>query len=248
MTKQDIYTTLIQSGMTPSGAFGMMGNWKCESGLEANRLQGDFSSFRTLSKNYVARATNGDMSKEEFCRAIGFGLAQWTFHTRKAALWDHWKASGKPLDDPIMQTQFAIAELKKDYRNLWDLLCTNNDLYTCTKEICVVYERPAHNNIEQRFTAAVALKAELSSVEDKTPEKPSSSHETYWPPRMICQGMEGDDVAVLQSLLKARGYTVDITGKFDVRTKNMVIAYQSQSGLDQDGIVGPLTWKSLLSC
>ena len=49
MSKQDIYTTLIQSGMTQEAVFGMMGNMKCESGLEAGRVQGDFSPFMLIS-------------------------------------------------------------------------------------------------------------------------------------------------------------------------------------------------------
>lgn len=62
--KQDIYKTLIQSGMTQAGALAMMGNMMCESGLEANRVQGDFSPFRTVSRSYTARVNNGSISRE----------------------------------------------------------------------------------------------------------------------------------------------------------------------------------------
>ena len=224
--------------------FGMMGNWKCESGLEANRVQGDFSSFRTVSKSYTARVDNGSIGREEFGRAgIGYGLAQWTFYSRRFALFDFWKDYGGSIGDPVMQCKFAVAELKKDYRNLWQELCRQgNDLYTCTKLICEQYERPAHNNIDQRFTAAVSLKAELA---DTPAAEPEPVKEIYWPPRVICQGMKGDDVAVLQSVLKARGYSCDITGEFDLRTRNNTIAFQSQNQLDQDGIAGPLTFGKL---
>lgn len=247
MSKQDIYKALRQSGMTEAAAFAMMGNMQCESGLEAGRLQGDFSSFRTLSKSYVQRVTNHTISKESFCRdGLGFGLCQHTFHSRKRALFEWWEASGKPLDDPVMQCEFIVAELKKDYRNLWLELCrSGNDLYTCTKLICEQYERPAHNNIDQRFTAAVSLKAELAETPVSSEPEPIKQ-ETYWPPRMICKGMSGDDVAVLQALLKARGFTCEITGEFNVQTHNMIIAFQSQNSLDQDGIAGPKTWSRLL--
>lgn len=246
MSKQTIYNALIQSGMTREAALGMMGNMMCESGLEPNRLQGDFNAFRTVSKSYVARVTSGNINRDSFARdGQGFGLVQHTYYSRKYALYDWWKQSGKALDDPVMQCQFIVAELKKDYRNLWELLVSSHDLYTCTKEICVVYERPAHNNIDQRFTAAVSLKAELTDTPAPEPE-PEPAEESYWPPRMICKGMAGDDVTVLQALLKARGFTCDITGEFDTATHNLTIAYQSQNQLEQDGIVGPKTWASLL--
>lgn len=248
MSKQIIYTTLIQSGMTREAALGMMGNMKCESGLEAGRLQGDFSAFRTTSKSYVARVTNGDISRDSFARdGYGFGLVQHTYYSRKYALYDWWKQSGKALDDPVMQCQFIVAELKKDYHNLWDLLVSSHDLYTCTKEVCTVYERPAHNNIDQRFTAAVSLKAEILDSIPKTEPEPEPIKEIYWPPRMICKGMTGPDVSVLQALLTAHGFDCDITGTFDTKTHNNTIAYQSANGLDQDGIAGPKTWGSILS-
>lgn len=256
MSKQDIYKTLLQSGMTREAALAIMGNWKCESGLEANRLQGDFSAFRTTSKSYTARVMNGSISRQEFGQAIGYGLAQWTFYSRKYALYDWWKASGKSLDDPVMQTEFAISELKTQYKNLWAELCREgNDLYTCTKLICEQYERPAHNNIDARFTAAVALKADLvENPSEKPQEKPAEPvKESYYPYRMICKGMSGDDVLVLQAILKARGYDCNrIDGEFDERTKNRVLAFQAENTdlngnpLDTDGIVGNKTWGSLL--
>ena len=253
MSKQQIYKTLIQSGMTPSGAFGMMGNGERESNLEAGRVQGDFSAFRTVSKSYVARVTSGELSRDAFARdGLGFGIFQWTFYSRKYDLYDWWKASGKALDDPVMQCEFAVAELKKSYHNLWDLLCTSNDLYTCVKEVCVVYERPAHNNIDARYTAAVALKAELvENPSEKPPVEPVK--ESYYPYRMICKGMSGDDVLVLQAILKCRGYDCNrIDGEFDEKTKNRVLAFQAENTdlngnpLDTDGIVGNKTWGSLL--
>ncbi len=248
MSKQIIYNTLIQSGMTREAALGMMGNMKCESGLEAGRLQGDFNAFRTSSKSYVARVTSGDIKRDSFALdGFGFGLCQWTFHSRKRALYDFWKESGATLDDAEMQTRFCIKELKESYHNLWDLLCTSHDLYTCTKEICVVYERPARNNIDARFTAAVSLKAEILDSNPKTEPEPEPIKEIYWPPRMICKGMTGPDVSVLQALLTAHGFDCDITGIFDTKTHNNTIAYQSANGLDQDGIAGPKTWGSLLS-
>ena len=248
--KQSIYQTFIKFGMTPSGAFGMMGNGERESNLEAGRVQGDFSAFRTVSKSYVARVTSGELSRDAFARdGLGFGIFQWTFYSRKYDLYDWWKASGKALDDPVMQCEFAVAELKKSYRNLWDLLCTSNDLYTCVKEVCVVYERPAHNNIDQRFTAAVAIKAELTD----TPAEPEPQKAVYYPYRMIQKGMSGDDVIVLQAILKCRGYDCNrLDGEFDERTKNRVLAFQGENSdtsgqpLTTDGIVGKKTWGALL--
>lgn len=252
MSKQSIYQTLIQSGMTREAALGMMGNMQCESGLEANRVQGDFSSFRTVSKTYTANVDNGSIGRDAFGRAgNGYGLAQWTYFSRRYALFDFWKSYGGSIGNAEMQTKFCISELKSDYHALWQTLTTCNDLYTCTKLICEQYERPAHNNIDQRFTAAVSLKAELAETPTvDTPTEPTK--EVYFPPRTIQKGMSGDDVLMLQAILKCRGYDCGrVDGIFDERTKNRVLAFQSEHTdannmpLDTDGIAGRLTWGAI---
>lgn len=70
----------------------------------------------------------------------------------------------------------------------------------------------------------------------------------YWPPRQLRKGIKGGDVKVLQAILLARGYNCgDIDGDFGTKTHNMVLAFQGESGLTTDGIVGPATWKALVS-
>lgn len=53
-------------------------------------------------------------------------------------------------------------------------------------------------------------------------------------------GQRGDDVAVLQHLLKIKE-----DGIFGAKTREAVINFQKQNGLRADGIVGPLTWAKL---
>lgn len=80
-------------------------------------------------------------------------------------------------------------------------------------------------------------------VDDSTPIEETPA---YWPPRQLRKGMKGGDVAVLQAILNARGYNCGaIDGDFGLKTNNMVLAFQGESGLTTDGICGPLTWKAL---
>lgn len=58
----------------------------------------------------------------------------------------------------------------------------------------------------------------------------------------------GDAVKLLQSLLNNAGFDSGITdGKFGLKTLGAVKTFQSAKGLAVDGIVGPKTWKALLS-
>ena len=65
---------------------------------------------------------------------------------------------------------------------------------------------------------------------------------------MICAGMNGYDVMVLQAVLKARGYAVtEVDGTFGSYLEKIVREFQEGHGLAVDGIVGPMTWAALLN-
>lgn len=55
----------------------------------------------------------------------------------------------------------------------------------------------------------------------------------------------GPAVRQLQELLKAQGADLTPDGIFGVMTRDAVVRFQADNGLDADGIVGPATWKAL---
>ena len=141
-SREKIYSVLRGAGLTRAGALGLMGNWDCESNLEAGRVQGDFSPYRTGSKLYVSQITSGVISKEQFMKdAKGFGLAQWTYFTRKGNLYNYWRNSGVALDDAEMQTRFALYELSTggEYSGLYSFLRSSEDLRACVEKVCTIY-------------------------------------------------------------------------------------------------------------
>ena len=249
---QTIYNAFRRNGLTEAAALGFLGNWQCESGNEPYRLQGDFSSYRTASKAYVQRAENGQMTKDEFCKPVGFGLAQWTYPARKANLWDFWKASGKKLDSAEMQTDFAMRELQTEYKALLDFLKSTTDVFTATSRICREYERPAVNNIDARFQAANKIKYEIDlnawddGGEDPQPEPepqpdPQQGHELVL--RTIDKNCENfNEVDLLIALLDCRNYEFQ---NWDGLWK-AVKQFQADFGLTADGVVGNKTWNKLM--
>ena len=283
---QLIYKQLRDAGVSEAGALGLMGNWMAESGLEPGRLQGDFTQGRTYSRAYTDDVASGRIGRSQFGRdQKGYGLAQWTYYTRKEDLYDFWNGSGKALDDVSMQVSFALQELSEngEYAGLWSVLKTTEDIWTATDKVCRLYERPYYNNVEARYQYALQLKAELDRVGDifpaaNIPEEPSEAGlsgkgeaaegasfpdasgkrddpelaSTLWPPRTICSGMNGDDTAVLQAVLRARGFPVDdVDGTFGSYLEGIVKDFQKTAfpgePAEWDGIVGPKTWGKLLS-
>lgn len=64
--------------------------------------------------------------------------------------------------------------------------------------------------------------------------------------RTLSKGSEGTDVMEIQSLLKKIGYEIYyIDGIFGSETERAVKEFQKQTGLTQDGIIGPATYAKL---
>lgn len=258
MSARDIYAKLIAAGLTHEGACGLMGNMQAESTLKANIAQRGMTALS--DEEYTASAAEWPV---KFIHdGVGYGLCQWTYWSRKQALFNFAQERGASVGNEEMQVNFCVHELKSDYPGLWALLCSVTDIYTAASEVCTVYERPAVNNITVR--AGYANQISNRAKREGWGNNPSVAYgdsslykgaestdgtegaEVYWPPRVICEGMSGDDVAAAQALLKARGGDVVITGDFDRRFKNRVMVWQSFNGLAADGIIGAATWAALL--
>lgn len=249
MSKQEIYNRLRQGGLSQCGALAMMGNWQCESGLEPNRLQGDFSPYRTVSKDYVRRIENFTLQRDQFAHdAKGFGLAQWTYFSRKQALWDMWHKSGLSIASAELQCKFALYELKTDYSALLSYLCQTNDLYEATARICREFERPAVNNIDARFQAANSLKYEIDldgKTEEQKQEEPKEAHALVLSELQI--GSTGDVVVLLQAALNVRGYNCGAAdGIFGAKTQSALNSFKRDRNKPTDGKADALTWAELL--
>lgn len=65
-------------------------------------------------------------------------------------------------------------------------------------------------------------------------------------PVLLKQGMSGDDIYKLQAKLLEYGYYEDTPdGTFGTQTREAVIEFQSDLGLEADGVVGPATLAAL---
>ena len=124
MNAKDIYDILRAGGLTRAGALGLLGNMQAESTLKPDIAQRGMT--RLTDAQYTAAADNGliDFTND----AVGYGLCQWTYHTRKQALLDYAKMCGVSVGDGTMQTYFALRELQSDFPVVFRTLCHSDNI------------------------------------------------------------------------------------------------------------------------
>jgi len=101
-----IWDFLFGKGLNAYSVAGIMGNLYAESALKPNNLQNSYEkSLGFTDTTYTAAVDNG--SYTNFAKdGAGYGLVQWTFHTRKQALLDFARAAGTSIGDLSMQLGF----------------------------------------------------------------------------------------------------------------------------------------------
>ena len=249
MSAQIIYNRLRDHGMTAAGACAMLGNMQAESGLKSNIVQRGMQSL--TDEEYTRRVDAYPTSEDTFIHdAVGYGLCQWTYWSRKKALVEYAHDIGKSVGDEEMQVDFCVGELKASYANLWNFLCTTEDTYEATSRICAEYERPAVNNIDTRYKFAMQFYDQLANTNNSEPEKETQKEVktcTVELPVLKC-GAIGNSVWLAQILLNKHEFYVKWTdGIFGDNTVEKVKEFQHKKGIDSDGIIGEITWAALFS-
>lgn len=193
MSAENIYNKLCAVGMSHAGACGMMGNLMAESSLIANIAQRGMTNL--TDEQYTEKFNSSPTSC--YRDGVGYGLAQWTYWSRKQNLFEFANAKGKSVGDENTQLEFLIHELRIEYSGLFSFLCDTEDMYEATSRICKEFERPAVNNIDRRYEFAQTFDRDLGG-------EMAAANKPYFPP--------DQSILVLQAVLVANGYNVEITG------------------------------------
>ena len=149
--EEKIWNYLKSKGLSDYGAAGLMGNLYAESGLRPNNLQNTYEGkFGMADAEYTELVDKGRYTN--FVRdSAGYGLAQWTYWSRKEALLAYAKASKKSIGDLEMQLDFLLKELSS--YGLLGRLKTVSTVLEASNIVLLEFEKPASMN-----TAATQVK------------------------------------------------------------------------------------------
>ena len=137
-----IWKFLANKGLNHYAIAGLMGNMYAESALRPNNLQNSFERKLGMSDKGYTTAVNNGSYKNFVHDGAGYGLAQWTWYTRKQNLLNYAKAQGKSIDDLQMQLEFLWQELQGYHRSM-AALTAGKSIKAVSDAILTDFEKPA---------------------------------------------------------------------------------------------------------
>ena len=151
---EKIWKYLKSKGLNDYGAAGLMGNLYAESGLNPKNLQNSYEKkLGYTDAQYTAAVDNGKY--KNFVRdSAGYGLAQWTYWSRKQALIDFCKTAGTSIGDLDMQLNFLWKELSDGYRGVINVLMNATSVIEASNTVLLQFERPADQSASVQLKRA----------------------------------------------------------------------------------------------
>ena len=140
-----IWNFLKSKGLNDYAIAGLMGNLFAESGLSPINLQNTFEKkFGLTDAEYTAKVDDGTYTN--FVRdSAGYGLAQWTYWSRKQALKQYTDSRKASIGDLQMQLDFLWKELQ-GYTAVIKVLKAAKSIKEASDAVLTGYEKPANQS------------------------------------------------------------------------------------------------------
>lgn len=139
--EQIIWTYLKGKGFNSYATAGIMGNLYAESGLRPNNLQNSYERSLGMSDEQYTAAVDAGTYTNFAKDCAGYGLAQWTFWTRKQNLLARAKAAGTSIADLNTQLSYLYEELSSNAA-IMQALAIADSVKAASDVILVKFERP----------------------------------------------------------------------------------------------------------
>lgn len=168
MNEQRIFDFFAGKGFTAAGIFGMLGNIRDESGGNPRNLQNSYEKKLGYTDDSYTEAVDAGTYKNFVHDAAGYGLAQWTYSTRKENLLKFARNQGDSIGDFDMQLAFMYQELR-GYKTLFAILTTTDSIREASDAFMTQYERPADQSEKakrRRASYGEEICAMLTGVEN----------------------------------------------------------------------------------
>lgn len=142
LSESDIFAFFKTQGMTDAGVAGLMGNLYAESGLKATNLQNSYEKSLGMDDLTYTAAVDSSAYGNFITDKSGYGLAQWTYWSRKQALLEFAILKKVSIGDCQMQCEFLMQELTKNYPSVLAVLKSATAVKQASDAVLLQYEKP----------------------------------------------------------------------------------------------------------
>ena len=141
--EEQIWNFLKQIGLNDFGIAGLMGNLRAESGLNPKNMQNSYEKKLGYNDDSYTKGVDNGTYTNFINDKVGYGLAQWTYWSRKKNLLEYAEAAGKSIGDLEMQLCFLHKELSEGYKTVFSTLKTAKTVLEASNAVLLHYEKPA---------------------------------------------------------------------------------------------------------
>ena len=169
-----IWNFLIGKGLNAYAAAGIMGNLYAESVFNPRNLQNSSEKKLGLSDDEYTAAVDAGTYTNFVKDCAGYGLAQWTYYTRKQGLLNKAKAAGKSVGDLNIQLSFLWEELQ-GYKKVMQQLKAAGSVAEAASAFMIGFERPADQSATAQKKRASYGQKYFDKYAGSRPAAPSTS-------------------------------------------------------------------------
>lgn len=207
-------------GLNDYAVAGIMANIYAESGFKPTNLQNSYEKKLGYTDDSYTAAVDSGAYTNFIKDSAGYGLAQWTYWSRKEALLEYARSVGKSIGDLGMQLDFMWKEMQ-NYKSLMTTLNGATSVAEASNAVMTQYERPADQSEAAQAKRAGYGKTYYDKYANApvTPQKPATD------------GLYRVQVGAYSKLENARRQLAVIQGKgFEALVKKIGNLYKVQTG------------------
>ena len=156
MTDKEMWAYFKEKGLNDYGIAGLFGNLYKESGLVSNNLQNTGNTKLSMTDAAYTSAVDDGTYTNFVNDSYGYGLAQWTYSSRKQDLKDYADSGNYSIASRQMQCEFIYKELNESYSSVLKTLKNATSVSEASNAVLLKYEKPADtgNSVQAARTAA----------------------------------------------------------------------------------------------
>lgn len=143
MSEKKIWDFLLAAIENPYGAAGLMGNLQAESALNPRNLQKTFEKKLGMTDDSYTDAVDRGTYRRFESDGAGYGLAQWTYSSRKLKLLFFTRSRQASIGDLDAQLDFLMEELHTEYSGVLFRLRNAQSVREASDAVMTGFEKPA---------------------------------------------------------------------------------------------------------